>query len=151
MNLVREENIILGLCAKDYVEALEKLSSLLLSNGVAKESFQNAVLERERVFPTGLETEGLGVALPHTDAEHVNRNSIGVATLKKPVEFSMMGFPEKSVSVSIVIMLAISNPNGHLEILQKLSDLLQNPKMLEEIYLSEDKQFILNYLNKVFS
>ena len=36
-----------------------------------KETFGQALIDREAVFPTGLKTETFEIAIPHTDVEHV--------------------------------------------------------------------------------
>ena len=66
----------------DRDEAMMKLASLLKNGGFVKESFEKAVLDREKIFPTGLPTKPIGVAIPHTDAEHVNKGAMAVGILR---------------------------------------------------------------------
>ena len=48
-------------------EALTYLSDKLIEKGIVKESYKEAILNREKVFPTGLQFEKYGIAIPHTD------------------------------------------------------------------------------------
>ena len=48
--------------------------------------------EREKVFSTGLNFEEMGIAIPHTDSIHVNRQAIAVGILKEPVKILSYGY-----------------------------------------------------------
>ena len=51
------ECVITHMKAKSKEDALHQLYEVLLKNGKVKTSFYDAVLERERDYPTGLELE----------------------------------------------------------------------------------------------
>ena len=72
---------------KTKEEALSYLTDKLISKGIVKESYKQAIIDREHVFPTGLQFESYGIAIPHTDVEHVNKEQIALMTLKEPVSF----------------------------------------------------------------
>ncbi|MBU5585366.1 PTS sugar transporter subunit IIA, partial [Enterococcus sp. S181_ASV_20] len=55
-------------------------------------SYQQAVIERERIFPTGLPTKGINVAIPHTDSIHVKKEGFLVGVLEKPVTFETVSY-----------------------------------------------------------
>lgn len=106
------------------------------------------MIERERIFPTGLQVSEIGVAIPHTDAINVNHQSISVAVLNKPVEFIHMGSEDQEVSVKIIFMLAIKDPDSQLEMLQKLIDLIQKEEILQQIIGSKSCKYISELLHK---
>lgn len=81
--LIHEENIILNLSATDKESVLSQMSDVLYQNGFVKSTFKDAVIEREKEFATGLPTHLCSVAIPHTDVEHINNRTIGVAILEK--------------------------------------------------------------------
>ena len=58
---------------------------------------------------------GFGVAIPHTDAMYVLRETEGIMTLKEPVRFTQMGSDDTPVDVKVVFMLAIENPQTHIK------------------------------------
>lgn len=63
------------------------------------------------MFPTGLPTEPIGIAIPHTDAERVNRGASAVGVLPQPVVFTEMGCDDDSfVDVYAIVVLAIHDP-----------------------------------------
>ena len=95
-------------------EVFEKLGGCFISEGYSKEDYVDALKEREAQFPTGLDINGFGVAIPHTDAMYVIHETEGIMTLKKPVTFTQMGSDDTPVEVKVVFMLAIENPQTHI-------------------------------------
>jgi PTS system galactitol-specific IIA component len=106
-DILKEDCIIENLEAKTKEEVLTAMSRILFSKGYVKDSFQGAILERERLYPSGLPMEGHKIAIPHTDAEHVNNSVILFARLAQPVEFSSMGDPDEKLQVQLVSMFAL--------------------------------------------
>ena len=135
--LLREELVVMDMDAKDSNEAIGKLAEVLYKNNFVKKSYIKAVQERERIFPTGLPTEGVGVAIPHTDVEHVNIPTMAIAILDKPVRFNMMGIAKEEIDVQILFMMAIKEPEAQIELLQKLMDIFQDKEILEQILRSK--------------
>lgn len=134
---------------KDKFEVLEKVAEMLLSSGYVKESFIQGVIDREKIFPTGLPTGDYCVAIPHTDVIHVNTPMIAVATLKEAVEFNIMGGGEEDkVKVKIVFMLAMKDGNAQLALLQSLMDVIQDSELLRTIYETKEKSTLVNLLSK---
>lgn len=125
--------IQLDLQAQTDEEAIRDLALVLYQEGVVKESYIQAVLEREKDFSTGLQIEGIGVAIPHTDSDHVLVQGVGIGILKNPVKFKEMGNPDNEVDVSVMIMLAIREPQQQLDFLQALMSLFQDSSKLIEL------------------
>lgn len=121
-------------------EAMTYLGQELLEGGVVKNSFIPALLEREKIFPTGLLFDGYGVAIPHTDAEHVLKTQVAVMTLEKPVIFRQMASHDQTVKVQFIVMLAIKEAHSQLEMLQKLMAILQDKALVEEILSYDSDQ-----------
>ena len=136
---------------KTREQAIRYLAEKLEIKGVVKETYLSNVLSREIIFPTGLQFEGYGVALPHTDTEHVNKSQIAVLTLEEPVNFIQMATTDIVVPVKTIFMLAIKEAHTQVELLQQLVTLLQNREMMEQIErltnTPESKQELLALLN----
>ncbi|WP_196595115.1 PTS sugar transporter subunit IIA [Pectinatus frisingensis] len=114
-------------------KALTKLSLNLYKYGYVKSSYTDAILNREKIFPTGLAFSNYGVALPHTDCCHVNKPMIAVGVLKTPVIFHNMGDANQNVSVKIIFMLAMNNSKNQLQLLSSFMENLQDTALLENI------------------
>jgi PTS system galactitol-specific IIA component len=140
LNLKIKQNFVqTDILVQDQQELFAILTKPLLDDQIVKPIFLEKVLERESQFPTGLPLREIGAAIPHTDAEHVYENAISIGVLSEPVPFQVMGSPDKSVDVKIVFLLALSNAEKHLTILQKVISFIQNEESLH---------FILNHSNK---
>ena len=137
---LRKELIKVGLDAADEEDALRQMSAEFVALGVAKDSFPEALLERERVYPTGLPAIAFDIAIPHCASENVNETSMGVAVLAHPVEFLQMGSPEITLHPEILFMLAIKDPKKQIETLQKIMGVIhlltaiKRAKSADEVY-----------------
>ncbi len=130
-DVLREELVLLEYEARSAEDVLQALVDILHNDGAVKETYFDAMLAREKEFPTGLPTEGIKVALPHAGVEHVNYSALAVATLKHPVEFGEMGgLPESRLNVEIVLMLANADPEEQVQTLRKLVDMFDEPGAL---------------------
>lgn len=118
---------------KTDLEVLDYLSNLLLEKGIVKETFNEAIKVREKSFSTGLLVNDIGFAIPHTDVEHVNESQIAILTLNEPVSFKQMGDDSVNVPVRVVFMLALKEAKAHLNMLQKLIELMQDEKVIHQI------------------
>ena len=132
-------------------ELLSILANQLYKQCYVKNTYKDAILEREAATPTGLYTENINVAIPHTDTKHVIEDAIVVAILDNPVKFARMDDPSSKIDVRIVIMLALSQPHGHIEMLQKVISFIQKQDVLEDILTHSEnmgrvKSIITQYL-----
>lgn len=148
--ITSEKLIIVNFQARDKETVVRELGLLLLKYGYVNEGFIEAVLEREKKFPTGLPTE-IPVAVPHTEAGYCNQNAIAIATLSNAVTFHEMGNCNKELQVSIVVMLAIKEPEEQIRWLQKLVTIFKHKDYLEKLMAAntsrELSEAFTNYLN----
>lgn len=135
--------IVTGLEAEDDKDVMRNLGSIVVSEGYAKPSYVEALITREEEFPTGLDIDGFGVAIPHTSVEHVNKVGIAIATLKKPVTFVQMGTDDETTQVKLVFMLAVTDPNAHIDQLQRIIEIIQDTDALSRIMESRDASEII--------
>lgn len=149
ITLLNEELIFLDFESANQEELLKELGNFLYSKGYVKESYVDGIIQREKVFPTGLNTLGVAVAIPHTDAKHVNKSALLVAKLKNPICFKEMGNGINDVYVKLIFMLAIKNPDEQLKTLSKLMSIFSEEKTLLNIYNAKIKKDIFNILNDV--
>ena len=145
LKLLDRNLVMLNIEANTQTEALEKLAGRLFEVGYVKETYAKAILEREKVFPTGLPTEGYGVAIPHTDVEHVIKPAIALGILQKPVKFNLMGDvdPNNQVDVQIMFMLAIKEPHMQLKLLQDIMEIIQDSKLLNKMVKAKDVETLI--------
>ncbi|MBP3041770.1 PTS sugar transporter subunit IIA [Bacillaceae bacterium Marseille-Q3522] len=134
-------------------EVIWKMANILEENGITKKGFDEAISKREKDFPTGLPTDPIGVAIPHTDSCYVHTSQVAFASLKKPVNFRIMGESDGSVvPVSVVFMLALKNPEDQIEMLQKLVLALQDTSIINKLSVcSNDEEYnaLLHEMNLI--
>ncbi len=146
-SLFNPKLMVLDLEANTVTEVLTRLSDRLIAEGYVKESFTQAILERETEFSTGLPGFGRGVAIPHADPEHVNASVIAVGILRNPVQFKMMGNHDETIDVEVVFMLALKESHSHMSVLQSLMDVIQNESLLKQIKEAATQDTLLQLMS----
>ena len=139
---LKENLIITDLEASSSSDVFSALGGLLTKEGYTKDSYVAALNAREAEFPTGLDLGELGVAIPHTDASHVNKNAIAIATLKNPVDWIQMGSDDEPVGVKLVFMLSLA-AKGHLEELQQIIGIIQDTEIVKKLIGSDSPAEII--------
>lgn len=135
--------------AQSNTEIITVLAKMLKQKNIVKDGYLTHVLDREKNFPTGLQLEkGVGIAIPHTDSEYVNTSQIAIATLRKPVIFKSMVNQAVDVKVSLVFMIAMSQPHEQAQLLSNLMSFCQNQQAITELLTSKDSKKVVQILNK---
>ena len=144
---LENELILLDIEVKDKFELLSLMADNLEHYGYVKNTYKDAVINREKVFATGLPTLMGGIAIPHTDIKHVNIPAISVARLKQDVDFVIMGDDNNTVKVNLIFMLAMKEEHAQLELLQNLMEIIQNEDDLYFIKNETSKSNIKTFIN----
>lgn len=132
---------------KNQEELFKFAGQVLEDKQYVKPSFYAAIVAREKQYPTGIEVNGVNVALCHTDAEHIIENKIMVLKLDEPIEFKSMETLEY-IDVKLVFILLLNDPALHLEVLQNISTILQDETYLNEIYTTQTKENLFDLLKE---
>lgn len=129
-------------------QLFETLAGKLQQEGFVKENYLEGITEREEEYPTGILVGETGFAIPHTDSVRVNKSQICFASLKHPVEFSDMVDKENKISVSLVFMLAMSQPHEQVDTLQNMIALFQNEAAVEQLKACRDVETFAKILDE---
>lgn len=143
---LKESLIFIELEAEHEQEIMEIMGGALINAGYAKKSFIRALVERENKFPTGLDIGGVGVAIPHTDADFVKKEGVAIASLKDPVTFLQMGTDTEEVKVKLVFMLTVLNPDERIEHLQRILSIIQDTNVLEQLLRAKKRADFIEIL-----
>lgn len=146
---LKKENILTNLNFQTKEEVLRFLANHLYEEGYVKEEYKKAIIEREHRYPTGLPSAGVNIAIPHTNHDLVNETTIAIGILDKPVSFYSMEDSETPLDIQIVIMLAIGEPKGQIEMLQRIVAIIQNEELTKKILTSDSTEKIVNLLEPV--
>ncbi|MFD1449650.1 PTS sugar transporter subunit IIA [Oceanobacillus sojae] len=125
----------------------EEVAQDLVSQGYVKGSYQDALIQRERSFPTGLRTNYCNIAIPHTDAVHVKTPFIYLVQLQDELEFQNMGNASEELSVKLIFFLGITEPKNQTILLSTLMELFQTEEFSKIIFEEKDTKQLEKKLN----
>ncbi|SKC54716.1 PTS sugar transporter subunit IIA [Maledivibacter halophilus] len=131
----------------NWEELLGKMGDLLKEKGYVKETFKEALINREKEHPTGIQVGELGIAIPHTDAVHVNKTTIAMVTLEKPIKFELMA-EDGNTNAEIVFILVVKEPKTQLFFLKRLMAMFQKIEVLQKIKEMKESKDIINLLKQ---
>ncbi len=134
--------------ARDRTELLTQLAKLARQQGWVKEGFTEALLEREEKYPTGIHAPGIGIAIPHADAEWTLVPGMIVGALDEPVIFEPMGGQGGEVQVQLVFLLLISDPDDHVVFLSALADFISDADKLQQLSREDGIHLLLDHLKQ---
>ena len=132
---LNENLIVPDLEAKSSDEVFEKLGGLFIAEGYCRDTYVDALKDREKDFPTGVNMGSIGIAIPHTDKQHVIKGGVEIGVLKEP-------------EVKLVFMLAVEDPKEHLVFLQRILAVLQDQDVLAKIMKTGDKKEIIEIIKE---
>ena len=143
--VLKKENIILGLFAEDKEEVISRLCNLLLENGALtdKQAFEDDVKMREATCSTAI---GNAIAIHHGKSAHVKETTAAVARLANPVKWSA----EDDEVVSFVVLLAVNeNDKGtsHVRLLSQMARKLASEEACAKLMSANGSEEII----KIFS
>lgn len=145
---VNEKLVAVHMPAATMTDAVTQLAGMLVDLGYVRPSYVEAVLEREKTYPTGLPTSGVGTAIPHASSEHTLRPGIAVGTLSAPVKFGELGDVTSQIDVSVVFMLSVTEPDAQVYLLQSLIDIYKDEALLRRIQAAVDPAVVVNEVNR---
>jgi len=114
-------------------ECLRFLGQALTEAGKAKGDYTRAVLEREKVYPTGLEMPSISIAIPHANPINAVENAFAVAKLEHPVAFRHMADEEQEVAAELILMMCIAQPQIQAPMLSKVLEMFSAQDMGERV------------------
>lgn len=148
---LKKDHIFTGLKFQAKEEVLRFLANNLLEKGYVKETYLKAIVKRELEYPTGIPSAGVNIAIPHADHDLVNETTISIGVLKNPVTFYSMEDSETPLDIQIVIMLAISEPKGQIEMLQKIVSIIQDKELTKKVVESDSEEEIALLLEPILT
>lgn len=145
-NFISKDLIELDYEAETREMVLQYMAETLQNKGYAKSTFPEAILDREKNYPSAIAFSNKGIAIPHTDATHVEKSTVFFLRLSQPLEFRAMGTPEEKVDVSFVSMFALKEKNDIGQVLTTLITAYQDPDLLEQLWIAKSKDEVYELL-----
>ena len=146
--IIYPELIASSITAENADDAIRQVGKIFLDNGFVKDTYIDAAIAREVNFPTGLQLKDIGIAMPHTDRQHVNKAAICIAKMEKPVQFGHMGSGEPKVAAEILFMMAILDPNDQVDNLQKVLKVFGSADAVAEFKAADTNEALYEVAKK---
>lgn len=146
---LKPELVWLGKAFEKPEEVFEAVARKGEELGYVNETFLEKIKERENTFPTGLQLNGYGVAIPHTDAECIEKQFVAIVIPEKSVIFKRMDDANKEVEAEAIFVLGLNEPHSQLAMLQELMKLVQDEKVVKELNQATDETKVVTYLKEL--
>ena len=124
-----------NLKASDNIEVLQLMGDAMIQEGYGEEGFTEAILKREKDYPTGLDVNGIG-------------EGISIAVLNPPIEFDAMGEEDCRIPVKIVIMFTVAGKDKHIDRLLQVLDMIKDEEILQGLLDAKNKKEIRTVIQK---
>ncbi len=122
-------------------KVFENVAAHLEKLGFVNEGYLNGITARERQFPTGMITQHLNIALPHSDPEYVDKPFVYIARLKDEVTVKQMGDSQK-MGVKNLFFLGIKDPKGQVGLLQAFMELFMKEEFVAAFMQEQEEEKI---------
>ena len=147
------KDLVFCLEADNQEQLFDQVATLLEEKKVVTDTYRSALIEREKMFPTGLDMEFLGkdlpnVAIPHTDTIHNLTEIVVVVRLAKPVTFHNMIAPDKEVEVSLLFFIINNSSSSQTNILAQLMDFFTGNGHLEALSKITEPEALFQYISE---
>lgn len=145
--MFQPELIDLNVTAQDEDKLFECIAERLQLAGYVNNGYLEGIKTREKGFPTGLITEYLNIALPHSDTEYIEKPFIYVVRTTNPIRVKQMG-DNQEMEVRDLFFLGIKEPSKQVGLLQELMVLFQNETFVSEYKKTTENEGVFNLFIK---
>jgi fructose PTS system EIIBC or EIIC component len=144
-DILLSDYIKIPLDAKNRDEAIKNLIALLGEHEAIEDTDQayKAVLDREKIMTTGV---GNGIAIPHCKDSSCPNFAVAMGVHAKGLDFESID--KKNVRIVFLLVGPENNPGLHIKLLSRISRLMSNEDLREEILDCKTAEEALNLLQE---
>ncbi len=149
-SLFRPELVFFDFEATDEWDFFKKMSDTLKEKGYVRDSWHDAICAREKSFPTGLQFENNGVAIPHVDPENIVKPYIAIIKPKAPIDFAPMAdMVDHPVHTELIINLGLlAHAEDQVAVLQAMMGIFMDEEATAEIMAQDTPEGIIDAIAK---
>ncbi len=142
-DILTEELIKVPLESRTKSEVIEELIEIIVATGrrLDEEKLLDAVLEREKLYSTGLEK---GVAVPHAKTAAVSEMVASLGISKEGIDFESADNELSHIFFMIIAPEEASGP--HVRLLAEISKLAQNSRVLKHLRDADNPDDVLRVI-----
>lgn len=144
-SLIDSKLVQVNVNAKNWQDAILKSGQPLVENRLVTINYLKSVIRIAE------ETGPYIVFMPHVALSHAKtddgalKDGIGLTILKSPVSFGN----KDNDPVKYIFTLSSTKPNGHLDQMARLVNLLSKNEFFQKIREANDVQEVVNFINKI--
>ncbi len=144
-DFLKEEYISTTISTSDRDETINELVKLFDADGILNDAEQtfNAILEREKIMTTGVGNE---IAIPHCKDSSCPNFAVAIGILNKKINFSSID--KKKVKLVFLLVGPENNPGMHIKLLSRISRLLSNDELRENLFSTKSPSKILELIKE---
>ena len=144
-DILLEGHVQLPLKENERDKAIHELITLLDKNEMLgdKEQAYFAVLEREKLMTTGV---GNMIAIPHCKHNSCPNFAVALGIHQKGVDFESID--KKKAKIIFLLVGPENNPGMHIKLLSRISRLMSNEDLRQQIIECKDAGSILQLINE---
>lgn len=151
MKELYRKDLVLKSKAQTQRELFQEIGDFLYEKKIVTAGFTQALIERERNYPTGLDLSLVddalpNVAIPHTDASYCRTEAIVCVKLEKLLSFKHMIAPDESLDVRYVFFIINHLKNKQSTILSELMAFITKAENLKNLDELKTEKEIYDYL-----
>jgi PTS system nitrogen regulatory IIA component len=141
--ILKKDFIIADLAGKDKSSILIELTNFLESHGAIKnkEILHSALIEREKLGSTGI---GENVAIPHAKSDELDQILTLFGRSREGIDFDSLD--KKPVHFVCLVVAPAHSTGHHLKALARISRLLKNENLRQNILNSQNEEEIYSCL-----
>lgn len=120
------------------------VATLFEAQKLVTDEYCEALTKRESEFPTGLKTQYLPIALPHTDSKYINSPFVAIIRNSQELVVKQMGDNQEMYTKDF-FFLGIKESEGYsqVELLSALMELFMNESFVTEYKVASSEEAIL--------
>ncbi|HUI68619.1 MAG TPA: fructose PTS transporter subunit IIA [Nitrospirota bacterium] len=136
-DLLQDDLVIEEIKATDKIGVIREFAGILQATGkvIDAEALVRVLLERESLGSTGI---GDGVAIPHGKLSFISNMVVAFGRSSRGVDFQSLD--AKPVYLFFLLVTPDSKPGDHLKALARISRILKNPVLRENLKRTSDRQ-----------
>lgn len=148
-DLVILEKLIFNDMAGDFDNIILTVGAVLKEMDIVKSSYPEAVILREKEYPTGLAGMHGNFGIPHTYSKHCIGSALSIIRPLEPLEFVRMDDHSESISCDLIVLLAINKPEKQLSTLRKLMKATQDEEIFDVLRNEISSKIVVETLRKI--
>ncbi len=131
--------------SKERDQCIKELIDLMAGQEIIndRDKAYEAVLEREKIMTTGV---GNGIAIPHCKHASCPNFAVALGIYPKGVDFKSID--KKEAKIVFLLVGPENNPGLHIKLLSRISRLMSDEDLRQQILKSKDAEEILGLLKE---